>query len=245
MLSKPPCDGDDEATGLRRRTADETGSVRRFAEWAAAALACVLLAAPSAPGAAELRLQVKAPDGAPAPGLVVTVTPASGVAPRARPVAVVMDQVDKAFEPELRVIPTGSTVAFPNSDIVSHQVYSFSKAKRFQLPLYRGTPYPPVRFDEPGLVTLGCNIHDAMIGYIVVTDAPWHGQTDALGQWTAADLPPGDYTVHVRHPRMREQRDELVAEVRVGPEKRAELSLSLARPLRPAPLKGPARQWDY
>jgi hypothetical protein len=84
-----------------------------------------------------------------------------------------------------------------------------------------------------------------MIGYIVVTDAPWYGQTDAQGQWITADLPPGDYTVQVRHPRMREQRDELVAAVNVTAAKRAELSLSLARPLRPAPLKGPARQWDY
>jgi plastocyanin len=245
MLSKPLRGGDDEATGLRRRTNDKTGSVRRFAESARTAFACLLLAAPMASGAAELWLRVSTPDGAPAPGLVVTVTPAGGAAPRPRPAAVVMDQVDKAFEPELLVVPTGSTVAFPNSDIVSHQVYSFSKAKRFQLPLYRGTPYPPVRFDEPGLVTVGCNIHDAMIGYILVTDAPWYGQTDALGQWAAADLPPGDYTVHVRHPRMREQRDELAAEVRVTAAKRAELALSLVRPLRPAPLKGPARQWDY
>jgi len=245
MLSKRPCDGDDEATGLRSEAADGSGSVRRFAESAVAVAACLMLAAPATVIAAELRLQVSAPDGAPAPGLVVTVTPTSGVAPRPRPTAVVMDQIDKAFEPELRVIATGSTVAFPNSDVVSHQVYSFSKAKRFQLPLYRGTPYPPVRFDEPGLVTVGCNIHDAMIGYIVVTDAPWHGQTDALGQWVTADLPPGDYTVHVRHPRMRGQSDERVAEVSVAAGKRAELAVSLVRPLRPAPLKGPARQWDY
>jgi plastocyanin len=224
MLRKSRCDGDDEATGLRRGTATKPGGVRRFAEWAGAALACLLLAAPAAPCAAELRLQVRTPDGAPASGLVVTVTPTSGIAPRPRPTAVVLDQVDKAFEPELRVIAQGSTVAFPNSDIVSHQVYSFSKAKRFKLPLYRGTPYPPVRFDEPGLVTVGCNIHDAMIGYIVVTDAPWYGQTDTQGQWATADLPPGDYRVQVRHPRMREQRDELVAEVRVGA-KRAELAL--------------------
>ncbi len=244
MLSKASAEGDDEATGLRNGTSDGTGSVRRVADFAAA-LAARLRPAPPAARAAELRLQVSAPDGTPAAGLVVTLTPASGVAPRARPIAVVMDQVDKAFVPELRVIPTGSTVAFPNSDIVSHQVYSFSMAKRFQLPLYRGTPYPPVRFDEPGLVTVGCNIHDAMIGYIVVTDAPWHGQTDAQGQWVANDLPPGDYTVHVRHPRMRGQRDELVATASVAAAKRAELALSLARPLRPAPLKGPARQWDY
>ena len=217
--------------------------MRRFAEWAA--LACAWLAASPALHAAELRLQVAGPDGAPVAGLVVTVTPVSGTAPRAAPVAAVMDQIDRAFLPELQVIPTGSTVAFPNSDVISHQVYSFSKPKRFQLPLYRGTPYPPLHFDEPGLVTVGCNIHDSMIGYILVTDAPWFGQTDAKGQWSSADIPPGEYEVHVRHPRMRELGDELRARVNLPASKRIEVPLTLARALRPAPLKGPARQWDY
>ncbi len=195
--------------------------------------------------AAELRVQVTAPDGAPAAGMVVTVVPTTGEARRAAPLAVAMDQIDKAFEPELQVIPAGSTVTFPNSDVVSHQVYSFSKAKRFQLPLYRGTAYPPLRFDEPGLVTVGCNIHDGMIGYIVVTDAPWFGQTDAQGRWTVADLPPGEYDVRVRHPRMRALADERSERVTVTSRQRAELSMALVRPLRPAPLKGPARQWEY
>jgi plastocyanin len=245
MLNAASWHSDSEATGVRRGPAEKPGIVRRIAECAGAALAGLLLAATPTGLAAEFRLRVTAPGGAPAPGLVVTLEPAGRAAPGAAPVAVVMDQVDKAFEPELRVIPTGSTVTFPNSDVVSHQVYSFSKAKRFQLPLYRGTPYPPVRFDAPGLVTVGCNIHDSMIGYIVVTDAPWYGQTDAQGEFVTADLPPGNYVVRVRHPRMREARDELSAEVSVAAATRAELALALARPLRPAPLKGTARQWDY
>ena len=78
------------------------------------------------------------------------------------------------FVPDLLVVPVGSTVSFPNSDSVSHQIYSFSAAKRFQLPLYRGKPYPPRLFDQAGLVMLGCNIHDWMIAYIDVTDAPFY-----------------------------------------------------------------------
>ena len=74
-----------------------------------------------------------------------------------------MDQVNLAFVPDVLVIPVHSTVQFPNSDAVSHQVYSFSSARQFQLPLYRGKPYPPVQFDQPGVVTLGCNIHDNML----------------------------------------------------------------------------------
>ncbi len=217
--------------------------MRGFAEWAALAFALLPLCPPLP--AAELRLRVTGPDGAPIAGLVVTVAPVAGTAHPAAPIAAVMDQVNRAFTRELQVIPVGSTVALPNSDLVSHQVYSFSEPKRFQLPLYRGTPYPPLRFDEPGLVTLGCNIHDSMIGYIVVTDAPWYGLTDAQGQWTGLDLASGDYTIHVRHPRMRELGDELTTRISVTAARRTELSLALARPLRPAPLKGTARQWDY
>ena len=85
------------------------------------------------------------------------------------------------------VIPVHSTVQFPNSDAISHQVYSFSSARQFQLPLYRGKPYPPVQFDQPGVVTLGCNIHDNMLAYIVVTAAPFFGRTDADGEWMRAE----------------------------------------------------------
>ena len=99
-------------------------------------------------------------DGHALPGAVVTVQPLDGPVHHAAPLHAVIDQVNRAFAPDLLVIPVGSTVAFPNSDSVSHQIYSFSPTKRFQLPLYRGKPYPPVHFDQPGVVTLGCNIHD-------------------------------------------------------------------------------------
>jgi plastocyanin len=77
-----------------------------------------------------------------------------------------MDQRNREFVPHVLVIEAGTWVDFPNSDTVSHQVYSFSPAKPFQLPLYKGSAHPPVLFDHPGLVTLGCNIHDNMLGYI-------------------------------------------------------------------------------
>ena len=130
---------------------------------------------------ATLTVTVLLPDGHPLGGVIVTARPSAGPAHLAAPVAAVMDQVNRAFAPDLLVIPVGSTVAFPNSDSVSHQIYSFSPAKRFQLPLYRGKPYPPVVFDQPGLVTLGCNIHDEMLAYVVVTDAPLYGPTNKTG----------------------------------------------------------------
>jgi len=127
--------------------------------------------------AATLVIHVQTPDGHALSGAVVTVRPLEGQGKRPAPVHAVMDQVNRAFAPDLLVVPVGSTVAFPNSDSVSHQIYSFSAAKRFQLPLYHGKPYPPVQFDQTGVITLGCNIHDEMLAYLLVTDAPYFGRT--------------------------------------------------------------------
>jgi hypothetical protein len=152
-----------------------------------------------------------------------------------------MDQVNRAFVPDLLVIPAGSTVAFPNSDSVSHQIYSFSPARKFQLPLYRGTPYPPVHFDQAGLVTLGCNIHDSMLAYVLVTDAPYFGRTDPTGSWSV-QVPPGKYRVTVWHPRMQEG-SELEREVMIADGDRVALTLRLAQALKPAPLEN-RHSWD-
>src|ERR1700744_481833 len=102
----------------------------------------VVAAAPAAP----LVVAVQTSDGHPLPGAVLTVN-AVGGGHAGVPVRGVMDQVNRAFEPDVLVIPVGSTVEFPNSDSVSHQIYSFSPARKFQLPLYRGKTYPPVPFD--------------------------------------------------------------------------------------------------
>ena len=200
--------------------------------------------APLAAVAANLNVTVYTPDGHAAPGIVITVRPLDGAAHPAAPVRAVMDQVDRAFKPELLVIPVGSTVEFPNSDAVSHQIYSFSSAKRFQLPLYRGKPYPPVHFDQPGVVTLGCNIHDEMLGYLLVTDAPWFGRTGPAGGWSA-EVPRGRYRVVLWHPRLREGDDELGRELAVGESDHAELTVRLSKPLQPAPLANRPRSGDY
>ena len=97
-------------------------------------------------------------------------------------------------------VRTGTSVSFPNSDDIRHQVYSFSPAKRFELRLYQGTPSEPVLFDKPGLVVLGCNIHDWMLGYIYVTDDPWFAVSDEHGRAAIADLPAGRYAVTLWHP---------------------------------------------
>jgi len=166
--------------------------------------------------AASLVVTVLKRDGQPLPGAVVTAEPENGQPTPIPPIRAIMDQVNLAFVPDVLVIPVHSTVQFPNSDAVSHQVYSFSSARRFQLPLYRGKPYPPVQFDQPGVVTLGCNIHDNMLAYIVVTAAPFFGRADDRGSWTAADLPEGRYRVRVWHPLLSEPAELLHRQGRPG-----------------------------
>ncbi|MFI8607591.1 methylamine utilization protein [Pseudomonas sp. NPDC077649] len=111
-----------------------------------------------------------------------------------------MDQRNKQFLPHVLAVRTGTSVSFPNSDDIRHQVYSFSPAKRFELRLYQGTPSEPVLFDKPGLVVLGCNIHDWMLGYIYVTDDPWFAVSDEHGRAAIAELPAGRYAVTLWHP---------------------------------------------
>ncbi len=193
---------------------------------------------------ATLAVSVQTPDGRALPGAVVTVHPLDGPSRHTTPVHAVMDQVNRSFAPDLLVIPVGSTVEFPNSDSVSHQIYSFSPPKRFQLPLYRGKPYPPVHFDQPGVVTLGCNIHDEMLAYLLVTDAPWYGRTDEGGSWST-EVPRGRYRVELWHPRLRDNETDRARELAVGESDRAELTLRLTRGLQPAPLGDRPHSWDY
>ena len=181
-------------------------------------------------------------DGKPLIGAAVLLEAEAPALPPAPPVKAIMDQVDLAFVPDVLVLPVHSSVQFPNSDEVRHQVYSFSSARQFQLPLYRGKPYPPVQFDQPGVVTLGCNIHDNMLGYIIVTAAPFFGRTDARGEWQGHELPAGKFRVRVWHPLLNEPQ-ALERSVEVG--EHGSVEFRLVKPLRPAPLSGRPRSWDY
>ena len=113
-----------------------------------------------------------------------------------------------------------------------HHVYSFSPAKRFELPLYVGTPADPVVFDRPGVVTIGCNIHDWMIGYIYVAETPHLGRTGADGQVRLDNLPAGRYVVRVWHPRM-EPSEEATSRA-VSLERAGTLSLAWQLTLKPS-----------
>jgi plastocyanin len=173
-------------------------------------LACValLLAMTARAQTAEIAAKVTDDQGHPVADAVVIAVPAEGGARLpARGREGVVDQVNQEFTPKVTAIVVGTAVRFPNHDNIRHQVYSFSPAKRFELPLYAGVPAEAVVFDKPGVVVLGCNIHDWMIGYIYVSESPYFAKTRGDGTALIADLPPRAYTVRVWHPQLDASED--------------------------------------
>jgi hypothetical protein len=189
------------------------------------------LASPAA--AADLVVSVRGDNGLPLADAVVVVKPSAGVA-AGQPVRfawpLTMSQQNIAFNPYVLIVPVGSTVGFPNKDKVRHHVYSFSAAKKFELKLYGQQEERTVTFDKAGVVALGCNIHDSMIGYVYVTDSPFSAKTNASGEAVVRGLPPGAGSVSVWHPDMK-ARAALVVPMAAGGRQ------AMTLPVRPAAMR--------
>ena len=153
--------------------------------------------------AASIEVELLDQAGKPLPDAVVYAMPAAGPV-EARPgKPVEIQQIDREFVPYVTVIQTGTVAAFPNRDPILHHVYSFSPAKSFEIKLYTGRSPSTVTFDKPGVVTLGCNIHDWMIGYVFVVSTPYFAKSDASGSARLRDLPAGSYELRAWHPQQR------------------------------------------
>lgn len=150
---------------------------------------------------AQTRISVTDQNGSPLADTVIEIIDAGamqGLAPGVelpgtdsqRP-GVIMDQVNKRFVPDLLVVAAGTDIDFPNSDDIRHHVYSFSPANPFELKLYSGIPEDPVNFPETGVVILGCNIHDSMVGYVYVAASEYVYRTDASGEVSIGAVPEG------------------------------------------------------
>ena len=152
--------------------------------------------------AGSLTVDVRTAQGAPVENSVVWLESSASPKPRLGSNAEIQ-QVKLEFVPFITVLPVGTRVDFPNRDKVKHHVYSFSPAKSFEIQLYSGSPAEPIVFDKPGVVVLGCNIHDWMEAYVVVVDSTWFAKADASGHVALDGLPPGHYTAHVWHPYLK------------------------------------------
>ena len=183
------------------------------------------LASPA--GAAELDLTLSNGAGLPVADAVVMVRPDAGArgAPRLSG-PFVMAQKDTQFQPFVLIVPVGAEVSFPNLDPFHHHVYSFSKAKTFELKLYSRAETRRVTFDKPGVAALGCNIHDAMTAYIRVVDTPYAAKSAATGLAVVRDLPPGPATVTVWHPYLKTRDGELTRRVAIPASGALKLSLT-------------------
>lgn len=171
------------------------------ARWRALRVLRALAAAglPLAAQAGTVEVTVVDGSGRPLPQAVVFLESPAAAA-QVRPLKdVEMAQAQRRFMPETLLVTRGTSVQFPNRDEVRHHVYSFSPAKRFELKLYIGRPANPVLFDMPGVVVLGCNIHDEMVGWVLVMDTPYYGQTDGQGRLVLRDVPPGGYQLRTWH----------------------------------------------
>lgn len=130
----------------------------------------------------------------------------------------VMTQRDIQFTPFVLPIVLGTTVTFPNEDKVRHHVYSFSKVKRFELELYSQEEEKSILFDAPGVVALGCNIHDSMLAFIYVAKSNLFVKTDEQGVANLDDIPPGTYEAYVWHPRLSGSEEDTVQKITVDEE---------------------------
>ncbi len=110
----------------------------------------------------------------------------------------VMNQENYQFRPGMLAVQTGATVEFPNLDDDYHSIFSYSKAKRFDLGRYRkGELSPSVTFEHPGVIKTYCEIHEHMQGTIVVLDTPYFTSTGTDGRYRLEDLPAGQFTLKV------------------------------------------------
>ena len=110
-----------------------------------------------------------------------------------------MDQRNETFVPHLLAVAAGTVVDFPNNDSTYHNVFSISKAKRFDLGRYARGHSKSVRFDTPGIVRVFCDIHSHMSAFVLVFNHPYFATTDADGRYRIGSVPPGSYNVVAWH----------------------------------------------
>ncbi|MBO0750125.1 MAG: methylamine utilization protein [Porphyrobacter sp.] len=190
-------------------------------------LAFAALALSAAAQARDIAVTVKDPAGHPVADAVV-ILDAPGRAPP--PGHFTINQKNTMFMPFMLVIPVGSTVDFTNLDPFRHHVYSFSPAKKFELKLFGQGEKRAVTFDKPGVVALGCNIHDTMQAFIQVVDTPFAVKTGADGRVVLHGAPAGALRVTVWHPYLRAPGNQLIVAAPAGGDVALPVSIRLRRP---------------
>ena len=162
----------------------------------------ILFLMPASAFSAEFSIIVKSTAGKAIKDAAVTLTPTKKRKLKTGKTYII-DQINKTYVPHVTIIPAGSNISFPNKDNIRHHVYSFSETKKFELPLYEGTPTKPITFNKSGIAVLGCNIHDWMRAYIFISDTPYYGLSGDSGSIIIKNVPKGKYSLRIWHPRLK------------------------------------------
>ncbi len=152
------------------------------------------------PVPASVAVYATGPDDQPLPDALIYLhaVDAPATAPHSAPAAI--DLMHRSFAPKVLAVPAGTVVALHNLDDVDHDIYSFSTPLPFSLRLAAKGGSGTVTAARNGVVVLGCKVHEEMVGYLYVTDAPYFGKTDAHGYLRLAGLPPGRYMLGAWEP---------------------------------------------
>ena len=147
------------------------------------------------PGVSDLGTPTLQPMAEPQMSVVYLEAAPRGAFEQNEPTRALMDQRNETFVPHVLAITTGTTVEFPNSDRIYHNVFSLSKTERFDLGRYAVGHSRSVKFDRPGIVRVFCDIHSHMNAFILVFSHPFFAVTDAEGRYRIDNVPPGTYNV--------------------------------------------------
>ncbi|MBL9077062.1 MAG: hypothetical protein JNL08_06140 [Planctomycetes bacterium] len=163
---------------------------------------------PNRGGAVSGTVALKAADGTARPGSgdIVLFLEGDGVRTEPLPRAPAITQRGRRFAPAVTVVTPGTTVRFPNDDVVFHNVFSLSRGNAFDLGTYGNGETQQRVLTQPGLVKVHCNIHPEMVADVLVLPTPHTTISAADGSWSIADVPPGDWVLRVWHPLADDQR---------------------------------------
>jgi plastocyanin len=128
-------------------------------------------------------------------GVVYLETAPAAALEEREPSRATLDQRNETFVPHVLAVTVGTIVDFPNSDRTYHNVFSLSKAKRFDLGRYAAGRSRPVQFDRPGVVRVFCDIHSHMSAFVLVFNHPFYDVAEVDGRFRIDNVPAGTYNV--------------------------------------------------
>lgn len=150
-------------------------------------------------------------------GIIVWLEPVSGPSPQASRRTYTLNQKNKRFTPHVQVMPVGSELSLPNSDVIFHNAFSTFSGQPFDTGLYPPGGTQKILFRRSGVVRIFCNIHSNMSAVVVVTPTPWFALSGKDGRFSISDVPAGEYQLHIWHERSIEPNlKALERRVRIG-----------------------------